>query len=203
MKRIITLLVLLATFVFVSTGWSVTLSKLHRESENSVASSDLIRLHILANSDSPEDQALKLKVRDAVVNYLSPKLAKADTVDAAREIVSVSQDEIAQVARETLVASGSKESVQVEMGRFEFPLRTYGSLVLPSGEYEAVRVLIGAAQGRNWWCVLFPPLCLVDATNAAAVPVSSAPGSGNEAGRTIKPEVRWKLAELWNNTKSE
>jgi len=198
MKRLLVLMFLTGVFVFAAAGWSVTLSQLHPRSDNTLPQNELIRLHILANSDSTEDQALKLKVRDAVVNYLSPRLADADTIDIARRIVATNQNQIVQVAQDVLAANGSKDGVRVEMGRFEFPLRTYGSLVLPSGEYEAVRVLIGAAEGKNWWCVLFPPLCIVDATNAIAVPVSSASGSGSEDSRTKKVEVRWKLAELWN-----
>lgn len=195
-NRQLVIALLAAVFVFVAAGWSLTLSQLAPRRDSTPSPQELIRLHILANSDSSDDQALKLKVRDAVVEYLSPRLAAADTIDTARRIVATNQNQIAQVAQAVLAANNSQDGVRVEMGRFEFPLRTYGSLVLPSGEYEAVRVLIGAAEGKNWWCVLFPPLCIVDATNAAAAPAS--PADGSEMGRAAKIEFRWKLAELWN-----
>jgi len=88
--------------------------------------------------------------------------------------------------------------VALETGWFDFPLRSYGTLILPAGKYEAVRILLGEAQGKNWWCVLFPPLCFVDATGAVAVPASAAGGDKSAQAADPKLELRWKVLELWN-----
>lgn len=190
-KRFITGL-LIAFFVFVAGGWSLLLANEGGAGERTLGPDKLIRLHIIANSDSAADQAIKYQVRDAVTGYLGPILAEAASPAAARQIVVANREEILAIAGRTLAAAGADYPVNFEIGYFDFPLRAYGALVLPAGRYEAVRLLLGDASGQNWWCVLFPPLCFIDGTTATAAPLGGSNGSA-AAGRI---EVRWKINEL-------
>ncbi|MGL4654465.1 MAG: stage II sporulation protein R [Sarcina sp.] len=127
-------------------------------------SEKIIRFHVLANSDSKEDQDLKLKVRDAVIAFVSPSLKKSKGIDESREILLSLKDEVIEVAENVIKEEGYDYSVDVELAMTNFPVKTYGNVTLPQGEYEAFRVLIGEAKGQNWWCVMFPPLCFIDMT---------------------------------------
>jgi|GEM_PF-1477411 stage II sporulation protein R len=127
----------------------------------------IIRFRVIAASDSPFDQAVKLKVRDDVLEYLRPELQGAGSEPAAAAVISGQLTGIRQVARRTVQAAGSDKPVQVFYGVTAFPNKTYGSVFFPSGNYQALKIVIGAGQGHNWWCVLFPPLCYVDLTQAA------------------------------------
>jgi stage II sporulation protein R len=195
-KKNIRILILLVFIVFVLSGWGLLLFTDQRSAVAQTSGEGLIRLHVLANSDSAADQQLKLKVRDAVVAYLTPQLSETATTAEARQVVMTHQQEILKVVCEVLRQNGVTYSAVMETGWFDFPLRSYGTLVLPAGKYEAVRILLGEAQGQNWWCVLFPPLCFVDVTGVAAVPASQG-GKAGEQSRPEKPEIKWKLAELW------
>lgn len=190
-KYVVSLVIL---FVFVSLGWGLFFQT--AESRAAKTGQDgLIRLHVLANSDSKEDQALKLKVRDAMIAYLKPLFESADDAKAARAIVANHRDYLIRVAKEVIYASGEDYEVSIQMGTFDFPIKAYGDLVLPAGKYEAVRVLIGNAEGSNWWCVLFPPLCFIDITNATA----AAQGNPNQAEQKV--EFTSKLAEIISGKK--
>ena len=127
-------------------------------------SEKVIRFHVLANSDSKEDQDLKLKVRDAVIEFVSPSLKDSKNIDESREILLGLQDEVIELAEKVIKEEGYDYSVDVELAMTNFPVKTYGNVTLPQGEYEAFRVLIGEAKGQNWWCVMFPPLCFIDMT---------------------------------------
>ena len=126
----------------------------------------LIRFHVRANSDSKEDQALKLKVKDRVVKYLEEELKQADTLDGARNILYYGIGEIEEIALSVIREEGFDYPVKVYFENDYFPLKTYGDMVFPAGEYEAFRIDIGGSEGKNWWCVLYPPLCFVDSTYA-------------------------------------
>lgn len=125
---------------------------------------NLIRLHVVANSDAPADQALKLEVRDAILSTSGELFAVSAPEDAAA-LVKANLPLFERVAREVLRAGGYEYPVAVEFGRYWFPERSYGPLLLPAGEYQALRVVIGEGRGANWWCILFPPLCYLDATS--------------------------------------
>lgn len=187
---------LLATLIvlFVISGWSFFLKENNSRSTLLETKQGLIRLHVLANSDSPEDQQLKLKVRDAILAYLSPQLEQASSSDSARSIILNNKDKLVKIAQQVIKENGADYSAQLEMGMFDFPIKSYGDLILPAGKYEAVRILIGAAKGKNWWCVLFPPLCFIDITNAAA----ATPQTGAETQEQPDKnhiEIHWKLWE--------
>lgn len=125
---------------------------------------NIIRFHIRAASDSAEDQSLKLKVKDAVVGYMQERLSGADSLDEARNILYDDTEEIRELALNIINDAGYGYDVNVYFERSFFPMKTYGDMSFPPGEYEAFRVDIGEACGKNWWCVLFPPLCFVDQT---------------------------------------
>lgn len=125
-------------------------------------SNSVIRFHIRANSDSEDDQALKLKVRDAVLTYLEPELAEAENLNEARTIMEKHLADIETIALSVIQEEGYDYDVQAYLTREEFPLKSYGDLLFPAGEYEALRVDIGSSEGGNWWCVMYPGLCFVD-----------------------------------------
>lgn len=128
-------------------------------------SDSLIRFHVIANSDSEEDQAVKVKVKDEVVKRMQYLLKNSQSVDISRDIIKENMEEIRELAETVLRENGFTEQVTIALQQQEFPLKKYGDIVLPPGEYEALIIRIGEAQGKNWWCVLFPPLCFVDATH--------------------------------------
>ncbi len=120
----------------------------------------VIRLHVLANSDTAEDQALKLRVRDAILSFLANASIESDNADEAEACYMSLLPEITRVANETLAAADSADTCRVTLSRECYPPRQYDSVTLPAGTYRSLRVMIGDAVGQNWWCVLFPPLCL-------------------------------------------
>ena len=128
----------------------------------------VIRLHVLANSDSEEDQALKLLVRDAVLLKAQELLSNTQSKEGAEAIISHSLESLRQAAEEAVRENGYSYSVSVTLGKEDYPTKSYESCALPSGEYTSLQILIGEASGKNWWCVLFPPLCLSAATDKDA-----------------------------------
>lgn len=124
---------------------------------------EIIRFHVRANSDSDEDQAVKLLVKDAVVTYMQPILAVSESIEESHELLEEHTEDIREVALSTLREAGSDAPVSVYFEQSYFPMKTYGDVTFPPGEYEAFRVDIGDHAGKNWWCVLYPPLCFVDA----------------------------------------
>lgn len=155
---------------------SVTTSQPISESDINKSPDKLIRFHVIANSDSAQDQALKRAVRDAILEKVSPLLAASKSLAESRRIVQELRPEMEQIARSVVKAWGKDYSVRTQYGKFSFPTKSYGSLVLPAGEYEALKIVIGKGEGANWWCVLFPPLCFVDIDHSTAVQVDGKPG---------------------------
>jgi stage II sporulation protein R len=122
----------------------------------------LIRFHVIANSDSDEDQNLKLKVRDAVIDYLQPKLELSNSVEESESIIKSEYKELENISKNIILENGYKYDVSVGIDYSTFPTKQYSNVVLPAGEYKALRIIIGEGKGKNWWCVMFPPLCFVD-----------------------------------------
>ncbi len=139
--------------------------------QNGIAS-EIIRFHVIANSNSAEDQALKLIVKEALTDTLRPRLEHAETINEARSILKNSLDEMVSISEKIINENGFNYTAAATIEQGYFPLKVYGDLSLPPGEYEAVRVELGSAAGQNWWCIMFPPLCFVDATYSV-VPDSS------------------------------
>lgn len=122
----------------------------------------ILRFHVIANSDSQEDQALKLKVRDGVLAYVEPFLADCHGKEQSKAVVLEHMDGIQAAAREVIAREGRDETVSASVGVRYFPLKKYGEFTFPPGEYEALCLELGEARGKNWWCVLYPRLCFVD-----------------------------------------
>lgn len=125
---------------------------------------EVIRLHVLANSDEDYDQQLKIKVKDGIVKMLENELHNSMSKDETRIILLQNLDKIEDRAREIIEENGYNYNVSAKITFDDFPTKQYGDVVLPAGEYEALKVEIGEAKGKNWWCVMFPPLCFVDAS---------------------------------------
>lgn len=155
----------------------------------------LIRFHVVGNSNSQSDQALKIAVRDAILVKVSPRLAKSRSLEESRLILKSLLPEMEGVARSIIQVWGKNQQIRSDCGRFQFPTKSYGSIVLPAGEYEAVRILIGKAEGANWWCVLFPPLCFINIEQSTAIPVDAKPAipiqkSAFQEAEVSKAEVK-------------
>ena len=121
----------------------------------------ILRLHVIANSNKAGDQALKLKVRDAVIEYMADQ-KDLKTVDETREYLKENKKRLQRIAEGVIAAQGYDYPADVELGVRYIPQKTYGDITFPAGNYEALNITIGSGQGENWWCVLFPPLCLLD-----------------------------------------
>ncbi len=165
----------------------------------------VVRLHVLANSDSEEDQSIKLKVRDAVLAVTGPMVEGCTTQEEAVAALDAGRLEIYRAAQEVIQAAGRTDTVDIRLGVEDYPTRTYETCAFPAGEYVSLRVCLGEAEGQNWWCCLFPPLCLSAATaertdnDEAFVSV----GLNKEQYGIItetqdtKYKVRFKILELW------
>ena len=130
---------------------------------------DIIRFHIRANSDLEEDQGLKFKIRDEILEVFAPKFESIDSVDECREIIVESLEEMKSISQRVIQDEGKDYEVDVSLGNDNFPIRKYGNMIIPQGEYETLLIEIGEAKGQNWWCVMFPPLCFVDITHSVAL----------------------------------
>ncbi len=124
----------------------------------------VLRLHIIADSNSDADQTVKLAVRDAVITYLEPYLDGVTTKQEAMEIIRAQMEALTDTANLVLAENGFPYTADAMLSRTYFPVRLYGDLVLPAGEYDALRICLGSASGKNWWCLVFPQLCFVDIT---------------------------------------
>ena len=132
----------------------------------------IIRLHVIANSDSEEDQAVKLKVKEIIITYLRGEMMDAHSVEEARQTIREHLPQVEEIAREKLLKEGYTYEVNASLEDCYFPVKEYGDMTFPAGQYEALRVKLGKSSGRNWWCVMYPTLCFVDSTYQV-VPESS------------------------------
>ena len=162
----------------------------------------MIRLHVIANSDAQDDQALKLQVRDAVLAQATDLLQQSrDMVDAQRKL-SLALPAIETAAREKVVAEGYDYAVAARLEQTEFPTKEYDGFSLPAGEYLALRVVIGEGAGQNWWCVVFPPLCTAAVTDLEETAIAT--GLGEEDISLITEEnqgyvLKFRSLELWES----
>ena len=159
--------------------------------QRSIASG-LVRLHVIAASDEAEEQALKLRVRDAVLAWLRPRLAEAGSAAEAEEILL---RELPGIRAAALAASEGRP-VTVSLGPEDYPLRRYGGFSLPAGRYESLRVVLGEGEGRNWWCVIFPTLCLDAAETGALREQLTGEDYALVTGESGF-RLRFRLVELW------
>lgn len=194
MKNLLTISVCLA-FILIFIG----IMPVHGENE---IYDSVLRLHVLANSDSEEDQALKLQVRDAILVDSADMLEGCTSREEAIKEINSAIPKLTQTAQKAIADAGYDYSVKIELGEEEYPTRNYESFCFPSGSYISLRVLIGEAEGQNWWCVLFPPLCLSAATEKsvaedAFISVGLTEGQYKVITETDSPayEVRFKVLE--------
>lgn len=164
-KRFFIVLILFAFFVFIS-----AISYVNAVSED-IANS-VFRLHVIANSDSKEDQDLKYLVRDKVLEYMNNIAKNCSSKEEVIQLAYEYKDEFYNIAKNVIKENGYNYDVKISIGNFEFPTKYYGDISLPAGYYDALKIEIGEAKGQNWWCVMFPPLCFVDVT-AGVVPDES------------------------------
>jgi stage II sporulation protein R len=181
----------LIIFIFVLIG-AATAGFGGKEARVSVAynKNNLIRLHVIANSDSPDDQSLKLKVRDRILKSSEAFLLNVENPKQAETLLHDRLDLLAGAAEDELRRYRVTQPVRVQLAEFEFPEKTYSFGVLKAGKYKGLRVVIGAGKGRNWWCVLYPPLCLLE---------PDAPVLKN--GKQTQVKAQYKLALLENLVK--
>jgi stage II sporulation protein R len=167
--------------------------------EEIVIPNEAIRLRILANSDSKEDQALKRKVRDAVNAEITKWVEDLTSIEEARAIIQANIPEIQRIAEEVVARENANQTVKAEFDKVKFPTKLYGQFLYPAGEYEAILITLGEGKGANWWCVLYPPLCFLDFSNGVAVsdgidepeePVNTAAAKQEEETPKETPETK-------------
>jgi len=183
----------------------VMLLSLWLEGAQNTLAGDVVRLHVLANSDSEADQTLKLAVRDRVLAEAAPLLEGVSDRDAAWQVLARSLENLAQAGAETVAAEGYSYPVAVSLEETWFPTREYEDFSLPAGNYTALRVVIGEGEGRNWWCVVFPPLCLGAVSERVEATAAMAGLTEDEISLITAEEgeyiIKFKLLELWDELK--
>lgn len=160
----------------------------------------VLRFHVLANSDSDEDQAVKLKVKDEVVTKLAEDMSYAgiSSKQDAYRYVNDNMDYYIDEATRVLRSEGYDYEVKGELGKCWFPVKIYGNCVYPEGEYDAFRIMIGKAEGKNWWCVLFPSLCMIDeACMVSETPKPAGNDMSEEQDVKIKLRIVEWIKEMW------
>jgi len=170
----------------------------------------ILRFHVIANSDSPEDQALKEGVKKEILTSLKPEMSELENVEDAKEFLKDKSEYIEGIAEQKIKEYGKDYHVKAYLDTTYFPVKTYGAITLPAGEYQALRVEIGSAGGSNWWCILFPPLCFVDITQGLTpektvqdlqkvLTEKEIESLKTARNRTEIPiEIRFKIVEIFN-----
>lgn len=200
-KYSIVLIILLTIYIFIS-----AISYVNAISNG--LEDGIFRLHVIANSDSKEDQNLKYIVRDNLIKYMNTISKDSKNKEEAIKIANEHLNDFYQIAKDTIQNYGYNYDVTVEIGNFDFPTKNYGDISIPAGNYDALRVKIGEAKGQNWWCVMFPPLCFVNVTSGV-VPEESKKLLEDELSNeeysiissdTNEVKFKFKIIELLQNT---
>ena len=191
----------------IAIGWA---TMAYADNAQSSLAQSVIRFHVLANSDSDEDQALKLEVRDEILSLLKPELSNSKSIEETRAAIEGKLPEIESDANAFVQARGYNYHVTASLSRDFFPTKTYGDITFFPGEYEALRVVIGSGAGHNWWCVMFPPLCFVDVSGGtvpepdkqelkSVVKSDYVLLSNQERTDHVTVNVKFKIVEWWQN----
>jgi stage II sporulation protein R len=165
---------------------------------NNIVPEQSIRLRILANSDTPQDQQLKRQVRDRVIESVKGWAGEAKNLSEARIVIHNHLPELQKIVDQTIKEKGFTYPAHVELRPTDFPTKMYGTQVFPAGQYEAVRITIGNAEGKNWWCVLFPPLCFVDIANGDTASQEKQEQAAQQTKEDNQIHVRFFLVELFH-----
>lgn len=163
---------------------------------------DVLRLHILANSDSEEDQALKLKVRDRILTEMGSTFETPETLEEAKNSAADHLKLVKEIAQDEIARNGYDYTVNAEIVNMYFTTRQYDTFTLPAGMYDAVRISIGKAEGKNWWCVLYPPLCLPAAQPQEALEEGFNEDEADLVTKNPKYEVRFAVVEWFEDLKN-
>lgn len=197
-NRYVLVTFLLLLFIFISSiSYATNVSKHLQDS--------VFRLHVIANSDEDFDQNLKYKVRDNVIEYMKGICNEGATKEDYIKLAKDNLETIKQIAKNTVLENGYNYDINVSIGDFEFPTKSYGDVSLPAGIYNALRIEIGDAVGQNWWCVMFPPLCFVDITSGI-VPEESKETLKNDMSAeefdlitASNTGIKFKIVEIFHN----
>lgn len=212
-KKII-LFSLVAGLVF-TFFWGIHETKAYSDAIQSGIAEKVVRFHVLANSDEAFDQNLKLSVRDRILEEMGPELQKCVDVKETKKLLRNSFGKIQEIALDEIQSRGYVYDVKVSLQKDNFPLKHYGDLTFPAGIYDALRVEIGKAEGKNWWCVMFPPMCYVDAACGEVTEYSKVQLSGKltaeeyiivtalEEKKGVCPKVKFKVVEWWQEKKAD
>lgn len=185
MKLVFILTLLFSCYVMIAARSYV--NAVSKDLANSV-----FRLHVVANSDTKEDQNLKYVVRDHIISYMKSLTSNTTTKEEAIKIAKEHRYEFEEIAKQTIQEQGFDYDVTIHFGNFFFPTKTYGDISLPAGDYDALRIEIGKAKGQNWWCVMFPPLCFVDVSSGIV------PEESKEVMKENLSEEEYKLISEGN-----
>ena len=180
---------------FLALLFAVVLSVVSFENKCNGVRNEVLRLHVIANSDSAEDQRVKLLVRDALLEKSEAVFSKNATLAEAQREACENLPLFFETAKKTLSENGFENTVRVSVGKSSFPTKSYGDITLPAGEYNALRVEIGASEGKNWWCVMFPPLCLSAAAGEEELSDVLSGGEMELVKSRPKYEVRFWIVE--------
>ena len=210
MKKKLNFIFILTILVFI---YIALLSFNYSKAISSNLSDSVFRLHIIANSDSSADQELKLKVRDKIIEYMNTLTSNSSDKKDVISIVNNHLDSFKEIALNTIKENGYNYDVNIEIGNFHFPTKSYGDISFPAGNYDALKIEIGHAIGQNWWCVLFPPLCFVNSStgvvpddskntlkeniNSESYEIISEGNNSNDNTSDIK--IKFKIIEFFNN----
>ena len=209
MKKKLNFIFILTILVFI---YIALLSFNYSKAISSNLSDSVFRLHIIANSDSSADQELKLKVRDKIIEYMNTLTSNSSDKKDVISIVNNHLDSFKEIALNTIKENGYNYDVNIEIGNFHFPTKSYGDISFPASNYDALKIEIGDAIGQNWWCVLFPPLCFVNSStvvpddskntlkeniNSESYEIISEGNNSNDNTSDIK--IKFKIIEFFNN----
>ena len=172
-------------------------------------SENIFRLHVIANSNSTEDQNLKYLIRDELINYMNSISSNISSKKEAINLIEKNKDAFYKIAKQVILDNGFNYDVDIEIGNFSFPTKTYGDISLPAGFYDALRIKIGNASGQNWWCVMFPTLCFVDLENGIVPEDSKSNLQDNLkeeeynliSSNNLEFKLKFKLVEFFENAK--
>lgn len=210
MKKKLNFILILTILIFL---YIVLLSFNYSQAISYNLSDSVFRLHIIANSDSSADQELKLKVRDNIIEYMNTLTSSSSDKKDVISMVNNHLDSFKEIALNTIKENGYNYDVNIEIGNFHFPTKSYGDISFPAGNYDALKIEIGDAIGQNWWCVLFPPLCFVNSStgvvpddskntlkeniNSESYEIISEGNNSNDNTSDIK--IKFKIIEFLNN----
>lgn len=204
LKRLFIILFLLFFYILISAFFYV-------DAVSSDISDSVFRLHVIANSDSKEDQELKYKVRDKVLEYMNTISKNCTSKEDVINLAKTHQEEFKNIAQNVIKENGYNYNVNIYIGKYDFPTKTYGDISFPAGNYDCLRIEIGESQGQNWWCVMFPPLCFVDVTSGIVPEDSKSLMQNNLTDEEYSiisdnhsPDIQIKfgLIEMFNNFKN-